>query len=264
MRPLPLVLAITLASASAFAPSSPITTIDSISTSQTALRAALPADPAAAVTTSRRRLFQTSANAFLSAAIALSTTTATLANPSVANAADELSLRYTAIENSTNALSNSLGHAVVVIDGLNAQASRLGSSPHPAHPIAVLDGMHAQARRLTRDISTSRNVLDVIQSQAREITIADENFQLASQKVSHAASVLDGILAQSVRLEGASSWGGGEVAAASNSASSSTDDQIIYMLSILDGLNAQVKRLNLDETLGALDEINARAARALL
>jgi hypothetical protein len=124
-----------------------------------------------------------------------------------------------------------------------------------------LDGMHAQARRLTRDLSQSRNVLDSIQNQAKEITRADENYQNASQKVSHAASVLDGILAQSLRLEGASSWGGGEVITAG---SGNTDDQIIYMLSVLDGLNAQVKRLNLEETLGALDEINARAARALL
>lgn len=248
----PVVLALALASASAFAPT-PITIIETVSTSQTVLRATLPeAASSVAATTSRRQLFQTSANA--AAAITFSTTT-----PTIANAADNLSY-FTTIEKSTNALSDSLGHAVIVIDGLNAQASRLGSSPHPAHPIAVLDGMHAQARRLTRDITRSRTVLDTIQSQAKEITRADENYKNASSKVSHAASVLDGILAQSIRLEGASSWGGSEVAATNGS----TDEQIIYMLSVLDGLNAQVKRLNLEETLGALDEMNARAARALL
>jgi len=252
----PVVLALALASASAFAPT-PITIIETVSTSQTVLRATLPeAASSVAATTSRRQLFQTSANAFTAAAAAITFSTTT---PTIANAADNLSY-FTTIEKSTNALSDSLGHAVIVIDGLNAQASRLGSSPHPAHPIAVLDGMHAQARRLTRDITRSRTVLDTIQSQAKEITRADENYKNASSKVSHAASVLDGILAQSIRLEGASSWGGSEVAATNGS----TDEQIIYMLSVLDGLNAQVKRLNLEETLGALDEMNARAARALL
>ena len=248
----PVVLAIALASASAFAPTS-ITIVERISTS---LRAT-PSETVVTATTSRRLLLQKSANALVS-------TAAAVIAPTVAYAADDNNSNisyFTTIEKSTNALSNSLGHAVIVIDGLNAQASRLGSSPHPAHPIAVLDGMHAQARRLTRDISQSRSVLDSIQNQAKEITRADVNYQNASQKVSHAASVLDGILAQSLRLEGASSWGGGEVAATS---SSNTDEQIIYMLSVLDGLNAQVKRLNLEETLGALDEMNARAARALL
>ncbi len=256
----PVVLAIALASASAFVPSS-IGIIENIATSQQSALRATKLETAEAAITSRRQLFQKAANAFLSTAGAVALTS----TPAVANDVDYNNISYyTTIEKSTNALSDSLGHAVIVIDGLNAQASRLGSSPHPAHPIAVLDGMHAQARRLTRDISQSRNVLDSIQNQAREITRADENYQNASQKVSHAASVLDGILAQSLRLEGASSWGGGEVITTGGGNSGNTDDQIIYMLSVLDGLNAQVKRLNLEETLGALDEINARAARALL
>jgi hypothetical protein len=36
------------------------------------------------------------------------------------------------------------------------------------------------------------------------------------------------------------------------------------MLSVLDGLNAQVNRLDMGETFGVLDEINSKAARALL
>ncbi|KAL7531841.1 hypothetical protein ACHAWF_003935, partial [Thalassiosira exigua] len=145
--------------------------------------------------------------------------------------------------------------ALLVVDGLNAQACRLGSSPHPAHPVAVLDGMRAQARRLTRDLDRSREVLDEIKSQADDITIADEKYRLVSGDVAHASSVLDGLVAQSKRLEGAASSGGGSAA---------TDDQIIYMLSVLDGLNAQVRRLDMGETFGVLDELNAKAASALL
>jgi len=55
-------------------------------------------------------------------------------------------------------------------------------------------------------------------------------------------------------LEGASNSGGG----------ANTDDEIIYMLSILDGLNSQVRRLDREKTFGVLDEINARASMALL
>jgi len=68
------------------------------------------------------------------------------------------------------------------------------------------------------------------------------------------SSVLDGMVAQSKRLEGASNSGGG----------ANTDDEIIYMLSILDGLNSQVRRLDREKTFGVLDEINARASMALL
>lgn len=230
----PVLLAITLASASAFAPSPIAQSITP--SSQTALHA----------TSSRRQLLQNTLATASSAA-------AFLTLPSLANAADAASYA-TAIETSTNALSQSLGHAILAIDGMNAQARRLGSSPHPSHPIAVLDGMNAQARRLTRDLDQSLDLLATIKTQAKDITISDESFRLVVGDVAHASSVLDGMVAQSKRLEGASSLGG----------SASTDDQIIYMLGVLDGLNAQVRRLDMGETFGVLDELNAKAAMALL
>ena len=229
------ILAIALASASAFAPSPILTRTAKSSRTESALQA----------TTSRRQLLEN--------LVVGSTASLTLLSPSIANAADATSYA-TSIERSTNALSQSLGHAITVIDGMNAQANRLGSSPHPAHPIAVLDGMNAQARRLTRDLDKSLDVLADIKSQAKDITISDESFRMIVGDVAHASSVLDGLVAQSKRLEGASSAGG----------SASTDDQIIYMLSVLDGLNAQVRRLDMEETFGVLDELNAKAARALL
>lgn len=175
--------------------------------------------------------------------------------PSPANAADAASYA-TSIESSTQALSQSLGHAILAIDGMNAQANRLGSSPHPAHPSAVLDGMLAQARRLTRDLDGSVALLEEVKAQADEITIADERFRLVAGDVAHASSVLDGMVAQSRRLEGALSRGG--------SSSDGVDGQIIYVLGVLDGLNAQARRLDVAETFGVLDELNAKAAMALL
>mmetsp|Transcript_26561 Transcript_26561/g.45336 ORF Transcript_26561/g.45336 Transcript_26561/m.45336 type:complete len:229 (+) Transcript_26561:61-747(+) len=228
MKPSLLIIASTLASASAFA------SIGASTKSNTALHA----------TTNRRQLLQNLAGA----------TGATFLAPTLANAGDAASYATT-IEAQSNALSQSLGHALLAIDGMNAQARRLGSSPHPAHPIAVLDGMAAQAKRLTRDLEGSLALLGDISSQATEITISDESYSLVTGNVAHAASVLDGMVAQSKRLEGASSRGG---------SIGSTDDQIIYMLSVLDGLNAQVRRLDMDETFGVLDELNAKAARALL
>ena len=222
----PILLAITLATASAFAPTP--TVLPTAPSSQTSLHA------------TRRQLLQQTLTAG-----------AFLAVPSFANAADANSYA-TAIEKSTSALSQSLGHAISIIDGLNAQANRLGSSPHPAHPIAVLDGMNAQARRLTHDLSSSLDILITVKDQANDITISDETFRLVMGDVAHATSVLDGLVAQSKRLEGASSLGG----------KGSTDDQIIYMLSVLDGLNAQVRRLDIEETFGVLDELNAKAATA--
>ena len=104
---------------------------------------------------------------------------------------------------------------------MNAQARRLGSSPHPSHPIAVLDGLCAQAKRLTRDLDTSKEVLNTIKGQANDITISDESYRMIVGDVAHASSVLD-------------------------------------------GLNAQVRRLDMEETFGVLDELNAKAAMALL
>ncbi|KAL9188924.1 hypothetical protein ACHAXT_011414 [Thalassiosira profunda] len=212
-----------------------------------------PARPAAPSSTALDATSRGSRRDLLQSAVgAASSAIGFLALPTAASA-DAASYAAT-VEASTNALSQSLGHALLVVDGMNAQAQRLGSSPHPAHPIAVLEGMHAQARRLTRDLDESLGVLDAIKTQAKDITIEDEKYRLVVGDVSHAASVLDGMVAQSKRLEGASSLGGGV----------STDDQIIYMLSILDGLNAQVRRLDVGETFGVLDELNAKAARALL
>lgn len=228
----PFLVAITLASASAFAPA-PTTQAP---TSTTALNAV----------NHRRQLLQNSLG------VAASTF---LAFPNLASATDATSYA-TSIERSTNALSESLGHAILVIDGMNAQAGRLGSSPHPAHPLAVLDGMNAQAKRLTRDLNSSLDLIATIKDQAKDITISDESYRLVVGDVSHATSVLDGLVAQSKRLEGASASNGGSVG--------NTDDQIIYMLSVLDGLNAQVRRLDMGETFGVLDELNAKAARALL
>lgn len=45
-----------------------------------------------------------------------------------------------------------------------------------------------------------------------------------------------------------------------------SDEQIVYMLSVLDGLNAQARRLNGggEDVFKLLDELNAKAAKALL
>lgn len=128
------IFATILSSAFAFVPSRPTT----ICPSQSALHA----------TSSRRQLIQ-NASVFL---------TALSSFPTLTNASDATSYATT-IEQSTNLLSQSLGHAILVIDGMNNQAKRLGSSPSPAHPIAVLDGLHAQAKRLTHDLDTSKSVL---------------------------------------------------------------------------------------------------------
>ena len=61
--------------------------------------------------------------------------------------------------------------------------------------------------------------------------------------------MLDGMVKQSRRLVAASSAGG------------SADDQIVYLLSVLDGLNAQARRLDVTETFGVLDELNAKAQK---
>lgn len=233
-------VAITLASASAFAAPSSITQCAPPIPQRTALHA---------TTKSRRQLLH---NAFAGGA-AFSAFLFSR-SPSPANAVVDASSYATTIEKNTNALSQSLGHAIISIDAMNAQARRLGSSPASSHRLAVLDGIDAQARRLRRDLDRSLALLDEIKGQAKEITIGDEGggYSLAMKNVAHASSVLEGIVSQSKRLQGVST------------AARSTDDQIIYMLSILDGLNAQVRRLDIGETLGVLDELNAKAATALL
>jgi len=200
--------------------------------------------------TSRRQLFQTTISTLVGSTILI---------PQFANAEDASSIDDYAqsIEKSTQLLSQSLGHALSSIDGLNAQARRLGSSPTsgPTHSIAVLDGMNAQAKRLIKDLSTSEEILATIKSQAKQITISDESYRQITYDVSHATSVLDGLMAQSKRLVSASK---------ANENGYTSDDQIIYLLSVLDGLNAQVRRLDGEDTFKILDELNAKAAKALL
>ena len=122
-------------------------------------------------TRSRRQLFQST----------FTTVASTILLPQLANAADASVEDYArAIEQSTQLLSQKLGHALSVIDGLNTQARRLGSSSTPntpTHSIAVLDGMNSQAKRLIYDLSTSEEILSTIKSQAKSITVSDETFR---------------------------------------------------------------------------------------
>mmetsp|Transcript_19197 Transcript_19197/g.29105 ORF Transcript_19197/g.29105 Transcript_19197/m.29105 type:complete len:264 (-) Transcript_19197:375-1166(-) len=252
-----------LASASAFAP--PTSSSSSIAQQRSiAITTSLRATPPSSSSTndnnntssSRRQLLQ---NTFAATSFTLATTL--LPTPSgIANAATTVDpLSYaTKLQQTTNALSQSLGHAILAIDGMNAQARRLGSSPHPAHPIAVLEGMSAQAKRLTRDLESSTALLEEIKDQANDITINDEKFAIVAGNVAHASSVLDGMVSQSRRLEGLANRGGG------GGGGENPDDEIIYVLGVLDGLNAQVRRLNMGETFGVLDELNAKAAQTLL
>lgn len=258
---------------SGFAPSSPVVAGDrtiaifgTSSQTQTTLCATKPPTTPTATTTTttttlgRRQLLQgtlVTATPFILLALS--------ASPAPVLAASSIdALSYaTSIEGSTNALSQSLGHAISVVDALNAQASRLSSSPSsPAHPIAVLDGMTVQARRLTRDLDRCVEVLDDIRGGANDITsgYGDERLRTAARNVAHASSVLDGLVVQGRRLERAVA----SADAAAVAGGRATDDRIIYMLSVLDGLNAQVNRLDMGETFGVLDEINSKAARALL
>ncbi|KAL7460117.1 hypothetical protein ACHAXS_000582 [Conticribra weissflogii] len=197
-------------------------------------------DGSSDITVSRRFVLEKS----LAAGVAF------LAQPQLVNAEGITTGSWaSSIQESTQLLSQSLGHALSVIDGMNMQAKRLGSSSSPAHPIAVLDGMNAQARRLIVDLDCSIGVLNKIKSQAKYIANSEEELSDVVGSVSHAASVLDGLLSQSKRLVAASSTGG------------SSDEQIVHMLSVLDGLNAQARRINVNETFNLLDELNAKAEK---
>lgn len=227
--------ALTLASASAFAPVSQYPA----SISKTSLLATKDGDRSV-VDTARRQVLEKT----------LAAGAAFLAAPQLANAeAISKDAWAVSIQDSTNSLSTSLGHAFTVIDGLNTQARRLGSSPDPAHPLAVLDGMNAQARRLTSDLDKSVGILNTIRNQAKDIAIADEEFRDIMGSVAHSTSVLDGLVTQSKRLVAASSPGG------------SSTYQMEHMLSVLDGLNAQARRLNINETFSLLDELIANAEK---
>ena len=225
---------------------------------------------------SRRQLLQTTISAvaanFLlppqfasAAAVSSSASSASSSSSSSASSLSSVDDYAATIEQSTQLLSQRLGHALSVIDGLNTQAQRLGSSATPAtHNIAILEGMDSQARRLILDLSTSQEILSTIKSQAKQITISDENFASISGSVAHATSVLDGLMSQSKRLVSATTK------ANESNGYYTTEDRIIYMLSVLDGLNAQVRRLDKGKNYGGedvfkiLDELNAKAAKALL
>lgn len=245
--------ALTIASAAhAFAPSAHSTKHYS---STTALHATTQNDDTAGG--SRRQFLQ-------KATMGILTSTTTLLSPQFANADSTTSLDdyATSIETSTALLSQSLGHALSSIDGLNAQAQRLGSSPSSSytHSIAVLDGMNSQAKRLINDLSTSEEILSTITSQSKAITSNEDSYRQITYDVSHATSVLDGLMAQSKRLVSASR-------AQENGYTS--DEQIVYMLSVLDGLNAQARRLDGsggrgEDVFKILDELNAKAVKALL
>ncbi|KAL3778292.1 hypothetical protein ACHAW5_002397 [Stephanodiscus triporus] len=252
-----------------FVPSSPaiagartIAISASSSRSQTALCAAqAPTPTVATATNGRRRLLRcTLATATSSLLLALAG-----AAPALAASSTDAPSYASSVEGSANALSQSLGHALSVVDALNAQAGRLSSFPSsPAHPVAVLDGMTVQARRLTRDLDRCVAVLNGIKDEANDVTSGyvsgDDGLRIAAKSISRASCVLDGLVAQGRRLEGAVA----SADAAAVAGGRAVDDKIVYMLSVLDGLNAQVNRLDVGETFGVLDEINARAARSLL
>jgi hypothetical protein len=156
------------------------------------------------------------------------------------------------IQQSTSALTTKLSHAFLVVDGLNTQARRLSTSSGSDHRVAVLEGMNTQTKRLQEDLTSASDLYKLIIGQAKLITVPEESFETTVAEVTRASSVLDGLLVQSKRL----------VTASKVAAGGSTDDQIMYMLSVLDGLNTQVKRLNVKQTFGMLDKLNSQAAKA--
>lgn len=184
------------------------------------------------------------------------------------------------LSESTAALSQSLGHVLSIIDGLNAQANRLSSSTSQSHLIAILDGMVSQSQRLIHELDTITLVLESLTSNAKEITTYHYHGDDGSNNnISHACSILDGLLIQGKRLENAAAAISSLslVALTTTTPSSSseandvidrrrdnTDAQIVHLLSILDGLNVQALRLHDNTIFAVLDEINAKATRALL
>ena len=189
------------------------------------------------------------------------------------------------------ALSRSLGHVLSIIDGLNAQANRLSSSSSytsQSHLIAILDGMISQSQRLIHELDTITIVLELMKTNAEEITAlkyygddgsagGDGEMKVnyfASNKISHASSILDGLLVQGKRLEDAITTLLTSHEANEMIVRRDADAQIIHLLSILDGLNVQALRLQYDSggdgsgndntIFAVLDEINAKATRALL
>jgi hypothetical protein len=147
--------------------------------------------------------------------------------------------------------------------------------------------MIGQSRRLIHELNTITMVLELTKTNAREITAlkyyhhgsagGDGETKVnyfASNEISHASSILDGLLVQGKRLEDAittllTSYEANEMIVRRDA-----DAQIVHLLSILDGLNVQALRLQYDSggdgsgndntIFAVLDEINAKATRALL
>lgn len=139
------------------------------------------------------------------------------------------------------------------------------------------------------ELDTITMVLESIENNAEEITASkyhgdgsaggDGEMKVnyfASNEISHASSILDGLLVQGKRLENAITT---LLTSPSSEANSivrrDADAQIVHLLSILDGLNVQALRLQYDiigsgsgsndnTIFAVLDEINAKATRALL
>ena len=210
---------------SCFSPGSVIgETRSSSSSTPTALFAAqLPTQPSATTTTAANGRRQFLLNGSLSTAtstflLALSSSLAIAPIPAFADDVVVVAppsppspmatpSYVSSIGDSATALSQSLGHAISVIDALNAQASRLSSSSSSsstAHNVAVLDGMTAQSRRLVRDLDHCAHVLEsIIKDDGYDITSGypNDKLQIVAKNVSHASSVLDGLVVQGRRLE---------------------------------------------------------------
>lgn len=148
--------------------------------------------------------------------------------------------------------------------------------------------MVCQSQRLIHELDTITIVLESIKTNAEEITASkyygdggaggDGEMKVnyfVSNKISHASSILDGLLVQGKRLENAIATLSTSYEANEMIVRRDADAQIVHLLSILDGLNVQALRLQYDIIGGGsgsndntifavLDEINAKATRALL
>lgn len=112
--------------------------------------------------------------------------------------------------------------------------------------------MNVQAKRLQADLASASELYKTILGQAKLVAVSEEGFETTVAGVTRASSVLDGVIVQSKRLVAASGVASGNV----------TEDRIVFLLSVLDGLNTQVKRLNVRETFGLLDKLNSQAEKA--
>jgi len=141
------------------------------------------------------------------------------------------------------------------------------------------------------ELDTITMVLESIKNNAKEITALKYYYgdgsagggdgemkvnYFATNEISHASSILDGLLVQGKRLENAITTLLTSPPSEANSiVRRDADARIVHLLSILDGLNVQALRLQYDiigsgsgsndnTIFAVLDEINAKATRALL